>query len=70
MVQGSTYNKQRKVSLLVDETQLAGCGRVWVSGPLERTQAFSDYAQDVIQDTIYEASMSAATPDWWIVLSC
>ena len=38
-------------------TQLVGCLKVWVSG----TQASSDYAQDVIQDTVYEARMSAAT---------
>ena len=28
------------------------------------TQASSDYAQGVIQDTVDEASVSTATPDW------
>ena len=29
-----------------------------------------DYAQGVIQDTYYEASVSAATPDWCAVPNC
>ena len=37
---------------------------------LSRNQAFSDYAQGVIQDTVNEASVSAATPDWCAVFSC
>ena len=34
------------------------------------TQASSDYAQGVIQDTVDEVSLSAATPDWCAVFSC
>ena len=34
------------------------------------TQASSNYAQGVIQDTVNEASVSTATPDWRAVLSC
>ena len=61
------HGKPRKVSLPVGEAQLAGCLRVvcW-SG----TQASSDYAQGVVQDTVHKASVSTATPDWPTVLSC
>ena len=34
------------------------------------TQASSDYAQGVVQDTVDEASVSTATSDWCAVLSC
>ena len=33
-------------------------------------QASSDYAEGVIQDTVYEASVSVAISDWGAVLSC
>ena len=59
----------RRVSLLVSKAQLAGCLRVQVvhwSG----TQASSNYVQGIVQDTVDEASVSTATPDWCTVLSC
>ena len=34
------------------------------------TQASSYNIQGVIQDTVNEASINAATPDWCVVLSC
>ena len=34
------------------------------------TRASNDYAQGIIQDTVYEASVSTATQDWYAVLSC
>ena len=64
------HGKPRRVSLPVGEAQLAGCLRVKVGGLFEWTQASSDYAQGVIQDTVNEASVSTATPDWRTVLSC
>ena len=65
------HGKPRRVSLPVGEAQLAGCLKVWVSAVRwSGTQASSDYAQGVIQDTVYEASVSAATPDWCAVISC
>ena len=65
------HGKSRKVSLPIGEVQLAGCLKILVSGPfLSGMQASSDYAQGVIQDTVYEASVSAASPDWCAVLGC
>ena len=57
------HGKPRRVSLLVDKSQLAGCLKVWVSGLLEGTWASSDYAQGAIHDPVYEASESDVTPD-------
>ena len=34
------------------------------------TQASSNCAQGVVQDTVDEASVSTATPDWRAVLRC
>ena len=56
----------KRVSFLVGEAHLAGCVKVWVGG-WSGTQTSSDYAQGVIQDTVYETSVSAATPNWWAV---
>ena len=64
------HGEPRRVSLPVVEAQLAGCLRVQVGSLLERAQGSSDYAQGVIQDTVDEASVSTATPDWHTVLSC
>ena len=64
------HGEPRRVSLPFGEAQLAGCLRVQVGGPLSGTQASSDYAQGVVQDTVDEASVSTATPDWRTVLSC
>ena len=55
------HGKPRRVSLLVGEAQLAGCLRVQAGGPLEWERR---HAQGVIQDTVDEASVSTATPDW------
>ena len=57
----------RRVSFPFGEAQLAGCLNVCVGGPLEWDQASSDYAQGVVQDTVYETSDSPATPDWCAV---
>ena len=64
------HGKPRRVSHPVGEAQLAGCLRVQVDGPLEWAQASSNYAQGVVQDTVDEASVSTATPNWRTVLSC
>ena len=58
-----------RVSLSVSEAQLAGCLRVQVGGPLEWDAASSNYGQGVVQDTVHEASVSTATPDWRTILS-
>ena len=63
------HGMPKRVSLLVGKAQLDGCLRVWVNGPLDVTQAFSDYTQGFVQDTVYEASVSAATPDTRLVRS-
>ena len=60
------HGKPWRVLLPVGKAQLAGCLKVWVSGPLER----DDYVQGIIEDTVYEASVSTTTPDWYVVLSC
>ena len=64
------HGEPTRVSLPVGEIQLAGCLRVLVGGPLGGTQASSNYAQGVVQDTVDEVSVSTATPDWRTVLSC
>ena len=64
------HGKPRRVSFPFDEAQLAGCLRVQVGGPLEWDAGTSNYVQGVIQDTVDEASVSTATPDWRTVLSC
>ena len=64
------HGKPRRVSLPVGEAQLAGCLKVQVGGPLEWDAGTSNYAQGVIQNTVNEASVSTATPDWRTVLSC
>ena len=61
------HGKPRRVSLLVGEAQLAGCLRVQVGGLLEWERR---HAQGVVQDTVNEASVSTATPDWRTVLRC
>ena len=63
------HSRSTGMLLPVGEAQLAGCLKAWVSG-WSKTQASSDYAQGVIQDTVYEASVSTATPNWCAVLSC
>ena len=40
---------------------MAGCLEKLISGSLERTEAASDKVRSVIQNTIYKASMYAAT---------
>ena len=50
------------MSLLLSEAQLAGCLKVLVGGQRTGTQATRDNVQDVIQDIIDEASVSATTP--------
>ena len=58
------YGKPRKVLFLVDKTQLVGCLKVWVGGPLgSGTESSSANVQGIIQNTLYEASISPATPD-------
>ena len=64
------YGEPRKVLLPFSEAQLAGCLRVQVGGPLEWDTKSSNYAQNVVQDTVNEVSVSTATPDWHTVLSC
>ena len=65
------HGKPRRVSLPVGEAQLAGCLRVQVGDPLKcGTQASSNYAQGVVQDTVDEARVSTATPNCRAVLSC
>ena len=41
----------------------------WSLG-MGRKQPVTNYAQGVIQDSVYEANVSAATPDWCAVLRC
>ena len=45
----------------VGEAQLTGCLKVWVSGRWIGTQASSDKAQGVIQDTVHEVSARCDT---------
>ena len=64
------HGESRRVSLPFGKAQLAGCLRVQVGGSLEWDAGTSNYAQGVIQDTVDEASVSTATPDWRTVLGC
>ena len=60
----------KKVSLLVGDVQLAKCLKVFV-GIINwgGTQASSDNDQSIVQDTVYNTSVSVATSDWCAVLS-
>ena len=40
---------------------MAGCLKKFISDPLKRDEASSDYARRVIQNITYKASKSAAT---------
>ena len=64
------HDEPKKVSLPVGEAQLVGCLRVQVGGPLEWDADIQNYAQGVAQDTVDEASVSTAIPNWRTVLSC
>ena len=70
MVKVQSAAVAKKLLLLVGEILLAGYLKVWVIGRWCRTQASNDNAQGVIQYTVYEASVNAATPDWYAVFSC
>ena len=52
----STVSPPKQVSLLVVRAQMAGCFKKLLSGPLKRDGGISDYAQSLIQDTIYKPS--------------
>ena len=59
----------RIVSLLVSEAQLAGCMKYGYVVHWSGTQASHNYVQSIIQDTVYEANVNTAIPDWCVLLS-
>ena len=59
----------RRVSLLGGEAELVGCVKELEGCTLECNLGIQSHAQSVINDAVNEASMRAATPSWYILLS-
>ena len=65
---GFTYRRWAKESVALSRRNSAG----WIPESMDKWSVGvgRKHAQSVVQDTVNEASVSAATPDWCAVLSC
>ena len=60
--------KTSVTTTVVFKAQMAGCLQKLLSGPLERDIGISDYAQSLIQDTIYKPSTTRTNKT--LILGC